>query len=86
KTAQELAHIGQVVFLRSPQLKINLSEVDTAVIVAVARGNEPVFAQSFDLYLNGHCLGVGSARQQEHDHGTEKTAIYYNVYEATDFL
>ena len=86
KTAQELAHIGQVVFLRSPQLKINPSEVDTAIIVAVARGNEPVFAQSFDLYLNGHCLGVGSARQQEHDHGTEKTAIYYNVYEATDFL
>lgn len=58
KTAQELAHIGQVVFLRSPQLKINPSEVDTAIIVAVARGNEPVFAQSFDLYLNGHCLGL----------------------------
>ena len=72
KRPKSWQNIGQVVFLRSPQLKINPSEVDTAVIVAMARGNEPVFAQSFDLYLNGHCLGLASARQQEHDHGTEK--------------
>ncbi|TLF41741.1 alpha-L-rhamnosidase [Lacticaseibacillus zeae] len=86
KSGEELAHIGNVVFLRSPQLTIDTNDVDTAVVVAFARGNEPIFAQSFDLYVNGHCLGVGSARQQEHDHGTDRTAVYYNVYDATDYL
>ncbi|UYN56028.1 trehalase family glycosidase [Lacticaseibacillus chiayiensis] len=65
---------------------IDTHDDDTTVVVVFARGNEPIFAQSFDVYVNGRCLGVGSARQQEHDYGTDHTAIYYIVYDATDYL
>ncbi|MDT6979270.1 family 78 glycoside hydrolase catalytic domain [Levilactobacillus zymae] len=83
---EELPHLGNVVFLRSPQFDLQTLNVDTAIITAFSRGNEPVLAQGFDLYLNGQAVGVGSARPQAHYQGTSQTAIYYNDYEVTEDL
>ena len=83
---QELPHLGNVVFMRSPKFTLSTLDIDTAILTAFSRGNEPVLTQGFDLYVNGTSIGVGSARPQAHYEGSDKTAIYYNSYDVTDVL
>lgn len=84
ENGQEIPHIGNVVFMRSPEFDLAKMDIDTAILTAFSRGNEPVLTQGFDLYVNGTSVGVGSARPQARYQGTEKTAIYYNCYDVTD--
>ena len=86
KSDNELPKLGNVVFIRSPRFDLNLVDVDTAVITAFSRGNEPLFIQGFDLLVNGTNVGVGSAHRQVHYQGTDKTGIYYNKYDVTEEL
>lgn len=83
---EELPHLGNVIFARSPKFNLETFNIDTAIITAFSRGNEPVLAQGFDLYFNGKAIGAGSARPQQHYHGTSQTAIYYNKYDVTENL
>lgn len=83
---QELPKLGNVAFIRSPQITLNSAEIDTAVITAFSRGNEPLFAQGFDLFMNGRSIGVGSARPQADYDGSDQTGIYYNKYDVTEFI
>lgn len=82
----ELPHLKNVVFFKSPQFDLNTVNVDTAVVTAFSRGNESVFAQGFDLYMNGSSVGVGSARPQTNYLGQNQTAVYYNSYDVTAFI
>lgn len=84
--SQELPHVGNVIFMRSPKFSLSKLDVDTAILTAFSRGNEPVLTQGFDLYLNGQAIGVGSARPQAHYEGSDTTAVYYNSYDVTDNL
>lgn len=86
QVSHELPHIGNVVFMRSPKFTLSKLDIDTAVLTAFSRGNEPVLTQGFDLYVNGKSVGVGSARPQANYEGSDKTAVYYNSYDVTDFL
>lgn len=83
---ESLPTLGNVAFLRSPQFKVDLKKVDTAIVTAISRGNEPLFAQGADLFLNGHSIGIGSARPQDNYQGGSKTGVYYNQYDVTDRL
>ncbi|MCT3400380.1 glycoside hydrolase family 78 protein [Lentilactobacillus hilgardii] len=83
---QELPKLGNVAFIRSPQITLNSAEIDTAVITAFSRGNESLFAQGFDLFMNGRSIGVGSARPQADYDGSDQTGIYYNKYDVTEFI
>lgn len=86
KRDNELPKLGNVVFIRSPRFTLNLNDIDTAVITAFSRGNEPLFIQGFDIQVNGSNVGVGSAHRQAHYKGTDKTGIYYNKYDVTENL
>lgn len=86
KKDNELPKLGNVVFIRSPKFNINMNNVDTAIVTAFSRGNEPLFIQGFDLFVNGTNVGVGSAHQQAHYLGSDKTGIYYNKYDVTENL
>lgn len=86
KSDNELPKLGNVVFLRSPRFNLNMDDVDTAVITAFSRGNEPLFIQGFDIAVNGKNVGVGSAHRQVHYYGSDKTGIYYNKYDVTEEL
>lgn len=79
----QLPNLGNLVFMRSPHFKVDVSRLDSAVISLIARGNEPVKMQACDLFMNGHEVGFGSARPQEHYRDSDKTAIFYNSYDVT---
>lgn len=83
---EELPKLGNVVFLRSPQMTLDPADIDTAIITAFSRGNEPIFAQGFDLFMNGQSVGVGSARPQADYYGTDQTGVYYNQYDVTELI
>lgn len=86
KSDDELPQLGNVSFIRSPRFKLNTVDIDTAVITAFSRGNEPLFIQGFDVLLNGKNVGVGSAHRQVHYYGSQKDGIYYNKFDVTDNL
>ncbi|MFT8836477.1 family 78 glycoside hydrolase catalytic domain [Liquorilactobacillus satsumensis] len=86
KPVDELPSLGNISFIRSPKFNLEKDEIDTAVVKAVSRGNEPLLAQGFDLYFNNCCIGLGSARPQESYLQTDTTAIYYNKYDVTSLI
>ncbi|EHO51237.1 family 78 glycoside hydrolase catalytic domain [Lentilactobacillus kisonensis] len=86
KVNNELPKLGNVVFIRSPRFDLNLINIDTAVITAFSRGNEPLFIQGFDLLVNGTNVGVGSPHRQVHYQGSDKVGIYYSKYDVTEHL
>ncbi|KRM06295.1 hypothetical protein FC89_GL001167 [Liquorilactobacillus ghanensis DSM 18630] len=85
-TGKSLPNLGNVVFFRSPKIKLDLKQIDSAIITAFSRGSEPQFIQGFDIYMNEKSVGVGSARPQPNYHNYNKTAVFYNDYDVTDFL
>lgn len=86
KADNELPKLGNVAFIRSPRFNLDMVDIDTAIITAFSRGNEPLFIQGFDILVNGTNVGVGSAHRQVHYQGTDKTGIYYNKYDVTENL
>lgn len=87
KDEQQLAQLGNVAFLRSPKFEINKENVDSAFITAFSHGSEAQFIQGFDLNVNGKNVGVGSARAQADYYGdADKTGVYYNKYDVTEYL
>ncbi|MCH4171856.1 MAG: family 78 glycoside hydrolase catalytic domain [Lactobacillus sp.] len=73
--------LGNFAFLRSPQFKLPAAKIDSVYIRVLARGNEVTLAQSFDLYVNGHCVGVGSARPHEYYDDQDQTAYFYQTFD-----
>ncbi|GHP14068.1 hypothetical protein YK48G_14930 [Lentilactobacillus fungorum] len=86
KVDNELPKLGNVAFFRSPRFHLNLVDVDTAVMTAFSRGNEPLFIQGFDLLVNGTNVGVGSPHRQVHYNGSDQIGIYYSKYDVTENL
>ncbi|GAF39904.1 hypothetical protein JCM14202_1783 [Agrilactobacillus composti DSM 18527 = JCM 14202] len=76
--------LGNFAFLRSPEFKLPRAKIDSVYIRVLARGNEVTLAQSFDLYVNGHCVGVGSARPHEYYDDQDQTAYFYQTFEISD--
>ncbi|WP_279403824.1 hypothetical protein [Secundilactobacillus kimchicus] len=86
KKDDELVHLGNVAFIRSPNFSLNTQEIDSAIITAFSRGSEPEFVQGFELRVNGEGAVIGSARPQAYYDGGEETAIYYNRYDVTQSI
>ncbi len=86
----KVTNLGNYAFFRSPKLTINPKKVEKAVIALATRGSAADRGMMADLYFNGVCLGVGSAREVNQVGffgGTSKyTKVFYNAFDATDHL
>ncbi|MBR3844116.1 MAG: family 78 glycoside hydrolase catalytic domain, partial [Clostridia bacterium] len=86
-TVQELANFA---FFRSPRLTVDPKKVDKAVVCLATRGSAADRGMIADLYLNGVCLGVGSAREVNQVGSFAETSnytkVFYNAFDATAYL
>lgn len=79
---------GRFAFIRSPKLTDSGKEIDKVIVSSASRGTGNDRGIIYDLFLNGECLGAGSARELK-DAGKEAEStvqrrIYYNSYDATE--
>lgn len=83
----KLAELGRFSFIRSPKLSDSGKAVDKVIISAASRGTGNDRGIIYDLFLNGECLGAGSARELkqagQQAETTVQRRIYYNSYDAT---
>ncbi len=77
-------------FFRSGKFSADLKKVDKAIVSLATRGTAADRNMIADLYINGTCLGSGSARELAHvgNFGgtSDYTKVYYNSFDATPYL
>ena len=85
-----VTNLANYAFFRSPKLTIDPEKVEKAVISIATRGSSTDRGMMADLYLNGVCLGVGSAREVEKVGSfagtSDYTKVFYNAFDATAHL
>lgn len=86
----EVTNLANYAFFRSPKLNIDPEKVEKAVIALATRGSATDRGMMADLYLNGVCLGVGSAREVAKVGSfagtSDYTKVFYNAFDATPHL
>ncbi len=78
-------------FFRSPKLDIgDLNKVDKAIVSTACRGTGADRGIIYDIWMNGECLGAGSARELKgvgsYSGTTNYRQVYYNSYDVTGLL
>lgn len=78
-------------FFRSPKLDVDRKEeIDKAIVSVSSRGTSKDRGIIFDVFMNGQCLGAGSARELanvgKNSGKGGYTQVYYNSYDVTDVL
>lgn len=86
-----LTEISRYSFFRSPKLTIeNTDNIDKAIVSTASRGTAKDRGTIYDIFMNGICLGAGSARELsnvgKYSGGSGYTQVYYNSYDVTDLL
>lgn len=88
----KLKNLGRYTFLRSPKLTFETGgkEIDKVIVSAACRGTGADRGIIYDLYMNGICLGAGSARELNNVSGFGYNSgyrqVYYNSYDVTELL
>ncbi|MFD1671307.1 family 78 glycoside hydrolase catalytic domain [Agrilactobacillus yilanensis] len=78
--------LGNFAFIRSPKFIAPIAQLDSGYLHVFITGNEKTLAQSGDIYLNDHCLGVGTPRPYEYYHDQDKKAYFYETFDVTTLL
>lgn len=78
-------------FFRSPRLNVeNKDNVDKAIVSIASRGTGKDRGIIADIFMNGECLGAGSARELgkvgSYGGTSNYTQVYYNSYDVTDII
>ena len=86
-----LTEISRFSFFRSPKLTIeNTDNIDKAIVSTASRGTAKDRGTIYDIFMNGTCLGAGSAREMsnvgKYSTGSGYTQVYYNSYDVTELL
>ena len=86
-----LTEISRYSFFRSPKLTIeNTDNIDKAIVSTASRGTAKDRGTIYDIFMNGTCLGAGSAREMsnvgKYSTGSGYTQVYYNSYDVTELL
>lgn len=86
----KVTNLANYAFFRSPKLTVDPKKVEKAVIHLATRGSSADRGMIADLYFNGICLGVGSAREVNNVGGFAETSkytkVFYNSFDATPYL
>ncbi len=86
----KVTNLANYAFFRSPKLSITPKKVEKAVISLATCGSSSDRGMMADLYLNGVCLGVGSAREVNRvgsfAETSDYTKVFYNAFDATPYL
>lgn len=86
----EVTNLANYAFFRSPKLSIAPKKVEKAVVHLATRGSSADRGMMADLYFNGVCLGVGSAREVNKvgsfAETSDYTKVFYNSFDATPYL
>ena len=86
-----LTEISRYSFFRSPKLTIeNTDKIDKAIVSTASSGTAKDRGTIYDIFMNGICLGAGSAREMsnvgKYSTGSGYTQVYYNSYDVTELL
>lgn len=86
----KLTELSNFSFFRSPRLTVDKETVDKAIVSIASRGTAMDRGIIADIFMNGQCLGAGSARELANvgSYGgtSSYTQVYYNSYDVTDIL
>lgn len=87
----KLTELSNFSFFRSPKLTIeDTDDVDKAVVSIAARGTAKDRGTIADIFMNGECIGAGSARELgkvgSYGGTGNYTQVYYNSYDVTGLL
>lgn len=88
----KLKNQGRYTFLRSPKLNFEDEgkEIEKVIVSAACRGTGTDRGIIYDLYMNGTCLGAGSARELNNvssfGYNSGYRQVYYNSYDVTELL
>ncbi|MBS5387755.1 MAG: family 78 glycoside hydrolase catalytic domain [Clostridiales bacterium] len=88
---EKLPELSRFSFIRSPRLTIeNKENVDKAIVSIATRGTAKDRGTIADLFMNGTCLGAGSARELgkvgSYGGTSNYTQVFYNSYDVTELL
>ena len=68
----------------------NTDNIDKAIVSTASRGTAKDRGTIYDIFMNGTCLGAGSAREMsnvgKYSTGSGYTQVYYNSYDVTELL
>ncbi|WP_343246523.1 family 78 glycoside hydrolase catalytic domain [Diplocloster hominis] len=83
----KLTNLGRYTFLRSPRLNFAKGkEIEKVIVSAACRGTGKDRGIIYDLYMNGVCLGAGSARELNNVGDSNYRQVYYNSYDVTELI